>query len=594
METIIGIDLGTTNSCIAVWEIDDVQVVENENGSKTMPSVVAITTFGRKVGDSAKRQAAMYPQQTISSIKRLMGRTYDEIKDNIKDFSYPIVNADGKAAVRIDGETYFPEMISAAILIQLKKLAEDYLHKTVTDAVITVPAYFNENQRKATRYAGEIAHLNVRRIINEPTAAALAYNIGNDFKGNIAVFDLGGGTFDISILHCENGDHEVLSTSGDPRLGGEDFDSLIAERMTKSYLAQREEGYALDEIQKLRIREEAECAKKRLSYETDTEAAINFFDENTQYKHLRYYLSRDAFEDMIEEKIDHCIELCHDALEKAKYGDRAGLRITDIDKILLVGGSSRIPMVQRKVKEFFGKEPCFAKASDEVVAIGAAIQGAIINGAILDKVLLDVTPLSLGVMTSGSLYDEIIPANTTIPTSKKVLFKTKNQNQSGVEIIAAQSTDNIEEEPQRISYFQLPDIQHSSDGFSNIEVTFDLDINGILTIKATDIQSGVSKTTSVQNYGTLSTEQVESMRQLMMSAVVNERQQLWLTANPEIADSVTMAQSKGFLDGIVDDNKAEELSALVKTFESTSWNDQEKKRSLAHKIHEFVQAVLVQ
>ena len=511
MGKIIGIDLGTTNSCVAVFEGNEPVVIANSEGKRTTPSVVGFVKDGeRKVGDPAKRQAITNPQNTVYSIKRFMGETYEQSRKEAEAMPYKVVNDGGYPRVEIEGRKYTPQEISAMVLQKMKKTAEDYLGQEVTDAVITVPAYFSDSQRQATKEAGQIAGLNVQRIVNEPTAAALAYGVDKANKDmKIAVFDLGGGTFDISILEFGGGVFEVLSTNGDTHLGGDDFDQVIIKWLADGFKADEGIDLTKDPMAMQRLKEAAEKAKIELSSSTSTEINLPYISaEGGVPKHLVKTLTRAQFEQLAHDLIQACLVPCQNAIRDAK------LQTSDIDEVILVGGSSRIPAVQTLVKNYFGKEPSKGVNPDEVVAVGAAIQGAILNkeSGVGDIVLLDVTPLTLGIETMGGVMTKLIEANTTIPAKKSEIFSTAVDNQTAVTIHVLQGERPMAAQNKSIGQFNLEGIAPARRGVPQIEVTFDIDANGILNVSAKDKATGKEQKIRIEASSGLSQEEIDRMK----------------------------------------------------------------------------------
>lgn len=574
MGKVIGIDLGTTNSCVAVMEGNQPVVIPNSEGKRTTPSVIAFLDNGEmKVGDPAKRQAIINPVNTIASVKRFMGRMHSEVSNELDQTSYKVEKGSNDTVrVNINGKQYTPQELSAMVLQKMKKTAEEYLGQDVTEAVVTVPAYFNDAQRQATKEAGEIAGLSIKRIINEPTAAALAY--GLDKKGadqKIAVYDLGGGTFDISILELGDGVFEVLSTNGDTHLGGDDFDKVIINWLAEEFISQENVDLRKDPMALQRLKEAAEKAKIELSSSSETEINLPYIMAvDNLPKHLVTKLSRAKFEQLSDDLVRRSIEPVKKAMKDA------GLQASDIDVVLLVGGSTRIPKVQEEVKGFFGKDPSKGVNPDEVVAIGASIQGGVFTGDVKDVLLLDVTPLTLGIETMGGVMTPLIASNTTIPTKKSEVFSTAADNQPAVDIHVLQGERSMANDNKSIGRFQLADIPPAPRGVPQIEVTFDIDANGILNVSAKDKGTGKEHSIRIEASSGLSDEEIERMKKEAEANAATDKEAKDKVEKLNQADSLvfqTEKQLKEFGEKIPEDQKATIEEAAKNLREAHSQQD---------------------
>jgi molecular chaperone DnaK len=586
MGKIIGVDLGTTNSCVAVMEGNEPVVITNSEGKRTTPSIVGFINGGeRKIGDPAKRQSVTNPDKTVYSIKRFMGLTFDESKGEVGRVPYKLVKGEGNTPrVSIEDRMYSPQEISAMILQKMKQTAEDYLGTEVTEAVITVPAYFNDSQRQATKEAGEIAGLKVLRIINEPTAAALAYGLDKISKEmKIVVFDCGGGTHDVSVLELGDGVFEVLSTDGDTHLGGDDFDQVIIDWLVSEFKDENNLDLTKDPMALQRLRESAEKAKIELSSTNSTEINLPYImPVDGIPKHLVRTLSKSKFEKLVDSLVERTIAPCKSALKNA------GLKTTDIDEIILVGGTTRIPAIQDAVKKFFGKEPSKGVNPDEVVALGAAIQGGVLAGDVKDVLLLDVTPLSLGIETMGGVFTKLIESNTTIPTKKSQGFSTAVDNQPSVEIHVLQGERSMSKDNRTIGRFHLDGLPPAMRGVPQVEVTFDIDANGIINVSAMDKATNKQQSIRIESSSGLSKEEIEKMKQEAEMNAESDKKAKEDVDAINIADSTIFNVEKSLndLEGkISEEQKSEITSILEKLKEAHSKKDVELSKSLVDEVN---------
>ena len=591
MGKVIGIDLGTTNSCVSVIEADQPVVIVNAEGKRTTPSVIGFNDGEIKIGDPARRQAVTNPTNTLYSVKRFIGSNFDDVKKEAKKMPYVVKKgSDNRVIVEANGRDYIPQEIAAMVLQNLKRVAEDYLGSEVTEAVITVPAYFNDAQRQATKEAGEIAGLSVLRIINEPTAAALAYGLDKmDKDQKVAVYDLGGGTFDVSILEIGSGVFEVLSTNGDTHLGGDNFDEKIIDFIVDEFKSQTGIDASKDPMAYQRIREAAEKAKIELSNSSDTEINLPYLSaDSAGPKHFVGKLSRAKFEQMIDDLIQKTLAPCRKAIKDSK------LKVSEIDEILLVGGSTRIPKVQEEVEKLFGKKPNKSVNPDEVVAIGAAVQGAVLKGEITDVLLLDVTPLSLGIETMGGVFTKLIEANSTIPIRKSESFSTAVDNQANVEIHVLQGERPMASDNNTLGRFMLTDVPPAPRGVPQIEVTFDIDANGIISVSAKDKGTGKEQNIKIESGNKLTEDEIKKMKDDALSNEKADKERLKLSqAKNELDGLIFQAEKmvKDFEEKTSEEERANINSMIESAKETVKGEDVEKMESSTKDLVEALQEI---